>query len=398
MSSVTIEPHAPPHAADPVPPQRPLTAERFHQLDGLRAVAAGIVVFHHSFSRPVQMALESTGDPALTYLGKLLMATTGSGVELFFVLSGVVLLRPYVRGLRPFKPGTYFLRRAERLWPPYLVVLALEGLLTFVAATYPTALSRADRGLDFTFKDLALQVPIVNFGSPFWNMAWWSLSIEVLFYLTVPLVLPVFIWRGLNRTMFLLLAVGLWMAGFYLRPHVTPHSAVPWTYSIQQLAEYSICFLIGIAIAKFDWPPRAGWALIGLGILYVLVSVPYPALNYHAAYGMFYGGVIMLSFVRGSRLRKFLAHDLLVWLGERSYSLFLIHFTVFFAVNWMVSRFVLRKDWVYGVVSRGLGLPLALFAAMLLFHFVERRFARNLVTANQFWPPLGRRHPRPTAA
>jgi hypothetical protein len=30
--------------------------------------------------------------------------------------------------------------------------------------------------------------------------------------------------------------------------------------------------------------------------------------------------------------------------------------------------------------------PLILLTAMLLFHFVERRFAKNLVTANAFWP------------
>jgi len=43
----------------------------------------------------------------------------------------------------------------------------------------------------------------------------------------------------------------------------------------------------------------------------------------------------------------------------------------------------------YFVLSRAFGLPLALFSAMLLFHFVERRFARNLLTANEFWPPIG---------
>jgi hypothetical protein len=37
---------------------------------------------------------------------------------------------------------------------------------------------------------------------------------------------------------------------------------------------------------------------------------------------------------------------------------------------------------------------------MLLFHFIERRFARNLITANEFWPPLatamqGVRNPPP---
>ena len=39
------------------------------------------------------------------YVADLLSDTTQSGVELFFVLSGVVLLRPYLRGHRPFALG-----------------------------------------------------------------------------------------------------------------------------------------------------------------------------------------------------------------------------------------------------------------------------------------------------
>ena len=54
-------------------------------------------MFHHLFSKKNKTWLTNHGLP---YLGKLLLQTTGSGVELFFVLSGVVLLRPYLRGRR----------------------------------------------------------------------------------------------------------------------------------------------------------------------------------------------------------------------------------------------------------------------------------------------------------
>jgi peptidoglycan/LPS O-acetylase OafA/YrhL len=88
-----------------------------------------------------------------------------------------------------------------------------------------------------------------------------------------------------------------------------------------------------------------------------------------------------------------LSRHLMLWIGERSYSLFLIHFTMFSVVNYVISHFVPQKDMTYFVFSRAFGLPLAFFGAMLLFHFVERRFARNLLTANEFWPPIaGVRH------
>jgi len=78
----------------------------------------------------------------------------------------------------------------------------------------------------------------------------------------------------------------------------------------------------------------------------------------------------------------------MVWLGERSYSLFLFHFTAFAAVNWAVSLISPDKDLGYFFVTRFVGISIAFLGAMLIFHFVERRFARNLVTADQFWPPI----------
>jgi hypothetical protein len=54
--------------------------------------------------------------------------------------------------------------------------------------------------------------------------------------------------------------------------------------------------------------------------------------------------------------------------------------------NYVVSFFVGWRTFAYGLATRLIGLPLALLMAMLLFHFVERRFARGLVSAEHFWP------------
>ena len=67
---------------------------RLHALDGLRAVAALIVVAYHLGWANVADALTQQGH--LSW-GRALAGLGASGVELFFVLSGVVLLRPYLR-------------------------------------------------------------------------------------------------------------------------------------------------------------------------------------------------------------------------------------------------------------------------------------------------------------
>ncbi len=76
----------------------------------------------------------------------------------------------------------------------------------------------------------------------------------------------------------------------------------------------------------------------------------------------------------------------MIWFGERSYSIFLVHFSVFYLVDNFVSHFTPERNAMYGILTRAIGVPLALFCAMLLFHFVERRQAKGLMTDTKFWP------------
>jgi peptidoglycan/LPS O-acetylase OafA/YrhL len=93
----------------------PAQQDRYHFLDGIRGIAASMIVLHHAFSSNIAAALTKMH---LHALGFLLQTVTGSGVNLFFVLSGVVLLRPYLRGQRKFKTLDYFWRRLKRIYPP----------------------------------------------------------------------------------------------------------------------------------------------------------------------------------------------------------------------------------------------------------------------------------------
>jgi peptidoglycan/LPS O-acetylase OafA/YrhL len=105
---------------------------RVHALDGLRAVAASLVVVFHLGGNTLGPGLAAS----------FVSAATASGVELFFVLSAVVLGRGYIREGRPLVARTYFRRRAERLWPPYLVAWILAGAT--IAVTSANAMRPTD--------------------------------------------------------------------------------------------------------------------------------------------------------------------------------------------------------------------------------------------------------------
>ena len=165
--------------------------------------------------------------------------------------------------------------------------------------------------------------------------------------------------------------------------------------------------MMGVLIAAKDFDLKHARLFFFSGVFLVFISSVYPSVcmhlgssnhlaawcasqNYppfllHSGYGLIFGGVITFAFNNGS-FRNILSKPFMLWLGERSYSLFVVHFSVFYLVDNIISRFITSRTTLYAILSRGIGLPVALFAAMLLFHFVERRFARGLVTANMFWP------------
>ena len=94
-----------------------LSSSRFHGLDTLRAVAIVLVVLYHlSIRGLLPVALGPVA------------AVGWIGVDLFFVLSGFLigsqLMKPYLAGRAP-SLREFYVRRAYRILPAYLVVLGL---------------------------------------------------------------------------------------------------------------------------------------------------------------------------------------------------------------------------------------------------------------------------------
>jgi peptidoglycan/LPS O-acetylase OafA/YrhL len=120
-------------------------------LDGLRAVAAGMIVVHH------------TGP---LVFGSDLAGGLDVGVMLFFALSGYVLYRSF--GTRDVAIAPYLLRRLARIWPAYLV--AAFGVAVFLQPSYLSA----PLGL-LTMGQSPLEVI-------------WTLRLELGFYCLLPLI------------------------------------------------------------------------------------------------------------------------------------------------------------------------------------------------------------------
>jgi peptidoglycan/LPS O-acetylase OafA/YrhL len=346
-----------------------VTAPRVHPLDGLRAIAASLIVVFHVGGNALGPGL----------VASFISSATRSGVELFFVLSAVVLGRRYIREGRPLVAHTYFRRRAERLWPPYLVAWLLAGATIAVTSGWPTWWSVNASLPSFKMGEWLGQIFILNWWSPPYNFAWWSLTVEVSFYLLLPLLIPIF--RAIHQQPALVFTAFL---GTVLLSAIAFNRVdVP---VIRDLVTYASCFAGGLVLASREVSAQASCAALLGGLCLTVGSTLFPSLNPHAGWGLFYFGIVATAMDRSSGLAKRLSSDTLVFLGERSYSLFLTHYSIIALTCWAVSMVVDSKGPTYFVATRLIAVPLSVLVAMMLFRYVERYFATGLVTGDLFWP------------
>src|SRR5262245_49543847 len=115
-------------------PQTTLSSEsiRLRGIDALRGIAAMGVVLYHAFDPKL------IPNNLLRYPVQLLQLGSSFGyigVFLFFVISGFCIHLQWARTRaaeesRPIKFGAFWKRRIRRLYPPYIIALALFLLLT----------------------------------------------------------------------------------------------------------------------------------------------------------------------------------------------------------------------------------------------------------------------------
>lgn len=161
---------------------------RVGELDGLRGVSIALVLLFHYFVQHIETRPGSLGAYAQKYL-----SLTWAGVDVFFVLSGFLLggILLDQRGAENYF-RVFYLRRALRIMPPYVLFLVLFAL---ALALLPPA---AHPGMGWLLAEPLPFWPYVvylqnfsmagegrfgpNFGAPTW-----SLAVEEQFYLLFPL-------------------------------------------------------------------------------------------------------------------------------------------------------------------------------------------------------------------
>ncbi|MFM7623324.1 MAG: acyltransferase family protein [Actinomycetota bacterium] len=306
-------------------------------VDGLRAVAVIAVLLYH--------------------LGIDWIPGGFLGVDLFFVISGYVitgLILDSIERSGGLDLRAFYLSRIRRLVPALIAMVVFTTI--YIGVYAPETVRRFLNDLSYVFTG-TMNWALVNrqqdyfeaIGRPPLLQHTWSLAVEAQFYLIWPLVL-LFVLRyfGKKNISFVALAIAL-ASGFALFIYSVQidirESAVSHVYFGTDT--HSIGLFLGAALAV-SWKPQnltkeiskraqdfvdliGVFGFLGLISAFLFINESDPTL-YRVAFPLtaIFGCATLISVIHpASRFAPILSTKPALWIGERSYGIYLWHWIVF---------------------------------------------------------------------
>jgi len=333
--------------------------QRLSTLDALRGLASlGVAWFHFTNG--------NTG-----FLPNGVLKTSGRygwlGVEMFFVISGFII--PYALQRSRYgvaNYGAFIVKRIIRLDPPYLVSIVILLALNFLSGFAP---GFKGPGFAVSIPQLALHLGYVNvfFGYQWLNPVFWTLAIELQYYLLIGLLFPLISCRSLTVRVCAFCSL------------TTVAVSFPAEHFI---SGYLFLFMFGMSVFQF----RAG----------ILSASQFSALAAVLALGAWHvnGPIVTmvgLTTALAIAFVDFRVPAALVFFGDISYSLYLLHVPIGGRVINLGARFA--HSTLSQLAVLGIALGASTVASWLMYKYVERPAQRWSSAIKYRW-----NEPRPNLA
>ena len=376
---------------------------RLNALTGLRCFAAiNIVLFH--FSNPqwfnFHFYIPTPFSPEPYRFGIILAPVVNAGfvsVSYFILLSGFVLGYNYNARARAgeLDKVRFWEARFTRIYPIYLLSLLLSwGVLAREYSSHTHGMFWA--GVVLTPLMLQGWIPAI---ATFLNTPAWTMSAEAFYYIIFPWLAK---WKRPERAVPHLLKMGgVWLLGMVpgalymlFNPDGIAHpdrwSYGHWLWALKYTPwAHLASFIFGVMLAELDeiidrksrlrlWLAVGGFAGI-YGLLMLGPLVPYAILHDGLLMPLF--ACIVLGLAGENPLARILGVKPLVFVGEASYCLYLLHFNLWNLIHdsHILDRLgVARFDpWLSYVLLIGL--------AIVALHFIEKPAQRKLRDWMHVW-------------
>ena len=390
MTATAVRP--PTTAATPTETARPRPKRRgpgrLAALDGLRGVAAVVVVIHHLvlIAEPHLTASLGTAPWSLWWVLErtpLKLLTAGrEAVMVFFVLSGLVVALPALRKAN-FSWSGFLAGRFIRLFLPAWAAIVFATALLFLVPRVPgqatpgswlAKSAQTNWHWPHLIQEYSLMMGSVQYDNALWTLRW-----EFAFSLVLPVYLVLAM--ALHRWW---LPVGALTLGI----------AVVGSYIGNQAMSYLPVFFLGTLVAArlpqlraWGKRPRTGWVFTAILVVSCLVLIcswllapviPQGTKQNHALLGLEIAGalgIVVVTVVEGW-FRRLLRRRVPQFLGKTSFSLYLIHIPIITTLAWLLG------DWNWPVLFP-IGITAALIGGWLFFRYVEKPLHRLARTTNR---------------
>jgi len=359
---------------------------RLESIQGLRGIAALLVLFFHMAAFQRQMAEGNAHDIALV---SGIWDNGWAGVDLFFVISGFIMVYVTRNTGRTFQDVRHFITsRITRIYPLWWVCAGI--MMLYFWATYgmpaaPDRVADSREAMSYAAKSFLLipqqAEPILGLG--------WTLIHEMFFYIVFAglLFLP---------RKYLLPALALWAILTIIGAQMVGPAAYGRTIAELAASPLSLEFIAGgfvgycISVNRIIRPKIfliSGLILAFLGLLF------FPD-NEKASYTVLRVAIFTLPFLFltygwvGCELKgSWMMPKWLSRLGDWSYSLYLTHYIVLVSLRRIYRMMFPESLWVGApgiwdnVVFAFLSLVISIITASVFYNFIERpslRFFKKL--------------------
>lgn len=307
----------------------------FPNLNGLRFIAAFLVIIHHIEQFKSISNIENYwGEiPFIGIIGKL-------GVVLFFVLSGFLITYLLLTEEHSFKKISirkFYVRRMLRIWPLYFLII----ILAFFVLPNISIFTLPGFGKDVIYSNLLLKLFLYAIFFPNLVLSLlgivpyashtWSIGTEEQYYLVWPIILKYFKKYRIILMLFIVfsyLAFGKILSAHYsdILPYKNVIKAFWSSFNIDCMAIGGIFAILLFQKNKFlklIQNNTVFYLTITLVIFLMLKGIHIPYIHYEFYSVLF--GIIILNFASNDKIKISLENRLFNYLGNISYGLYMYH-------------------------------------------------------------------------